>query len=181
MLSCWRRQLLACPPLRAGLVVVACPAGGQAYPVELVAVAALALALHPLRPRPPPHRCLDPPRGGRACPLPQLLGWAEGTPSGGSAARLAWGTPPDHAIQKRGERNQIRVRQPCLGPMNAPGLLLPISVILLAITQVPAALESMAVLDCQQRFMNVAKIGGELIPAIAVKFCNGTSEGREAF
>lgn len=65
--------------------------------------------------------------------------------------------------------------------MDASRLLLTFSVCLLALTQVPAAMESMAVLDCQQRFMKVAKSGGDLIPAIAVKFCNGASEGREAF
>lgn len=74
-------------------------------------------------------------------------------------------------------------------PMDASRLLLPLSICLLALTQVPAALESMAVLKCQQRFMAVAQnqrqltIGPAeiLAPAIAVKFCNGTSEGREAF
>jgi hypothetical protein len=46
---------------------------------------------------------------------------------------------------------------------------------------VPGAMERMTVLDCQQRFMNAAKSQSELVPAIAVKFCNGTSEGQEAF
>jgi hypothetical protein len=65
---CWPR--LARPAHRAGLVAVACPAGGQAHPVELVAVAALVFALRPLRSRPPPPRCRNPHHGGRACLLP---------------------------------------------------------------------------------------------------------------
>jgi hypothetical protein len=42
---------------------------------------------------PPPHRCRDPPQGGRACPLPQLLGWAEGTPGRGASSSPRVGDP----------------------------------------------------------------------------------------
>jgi hypothetical protein len=60
-------------------------------------------------------------------------------------------------------------------------LLLPASVCLLALTQVPSALQSMAVLDCQQRFMAAAAKQQPLLQSVAVRFCNGSSEGREAF
>ena len=65
--------------------------------------------------------------------------------------------------------------------MDASRLLLSISVFILALTQIPAALESMSVLECQNRFMSAAASGGELLPAVAVKFSNGTSERLEAF
>jgi hypothetical protein len=39
----------------------------------------------------------------------------------------------------------------------------------------------MAVLDCQQRFMAAAAKQQALLQPVAVRFCNGSSEGREAF
>jgi hypothetical protein len=76
---------------------------------------------------------------------------------------------------------QVQSKGSQLFPMDAHRLLLPVSVCLLALTQVPSACQSMAVLDCQQRFMTAATNKQELTQAVAVKFCNGTSEGREAF
>lgn len=65
--------------------------------------------------------------------------------------------------------------------MDPSRLLLAFAVGSLAVTQVPAAHVNMAILDCQQRFIAESEAQGGLVPAIAVKFCNGTSEGREAY
>jgi len=59
--------------------------------------------------------------------------------------------------------------------------LLPGSVALLALTQVPTACQSMAVLNCQRRFLEIAKSQEPIRESIAVQFCNGSSSGREAF
>jgi len=58
---------------------------------------------------------------------------------------------------------------------------LPLSICLLALTQVPAACESIAVLECQKRFLEIAASQEPIREAIAVRFCLTPSEGREAF
>lgn len=60
--------------------------------------------------------------------------------------------------------------------MDPSRLLLPFSVGLLALTQVPAALESLSMLDCQRQFLAASKVQGPLVRAVAVQFCNGTSQ-----
>lgn len=68
-----------------------------------------------------------------------------------------------------------------LCPVDLSRCLLPGSVLLLALTQVPSACQSMAVLNCQRRFLDIAKTEEPIRESIAVQFCNGTSSGREAF
>jgi len=71
--------------------------------------------------------------------------------------------------------------RPLLCPVDLSRYLLPGSVLLLALTQVPSACQSMAVLNCQRRFLEIAKTEEPIRESIAVQFCNGTSSGREAF
>lgn len=98
--------------------------------------------------------------------------------AGGCPAALRWvrscGHRPCPAFRSTVEADRFRV-------VDLNRYLLPGSVLLLALTQVPSACQSMAVLNCQRRFLEIAKTQEPIRESIAVQFCNGTSSGREAF
>lgn len=110
------------PSAAALLVAVVCPAGGQAYPVELVAVAALVLALHPLRPRPLPIAAATRPVAAGPAPCRSCWGGPKAPPAGGQ--QLASRRGPHQITRPKTDHAALALGWPetvCVVAMASPG------------------------------------------------------------